>query len=90
MALFSLGQVVGTPGALRALEVAEQSSSGFLARHETGDWGELCDEDKEENVFSVREGFRIMSVYKLQTDVKIWIITEWDRSVTTILLPEDY
>ena len=88
--LFSLGQIVGTPGALIAMEEAEQKPVELLVRHVTGDWGYLDDEDKKENELSVREGFRILSAYKLETDVKVWIITEWDRSVTTILLPEEY
>ena len=88
--LFRLGQIVGTPGALDAMEKAEQNPVELLVRHVTGDWGYLDDEDKKENELSVREGFRILSAYKLETDVKVWIITEWDRSVTTILLPEEY
>ena len=62
----------------------------LLHRHVTGDWGDLEDEDKKENELSVKEGFRILSAYSLETDVKVWIITEWDRSVTTILLPGEY
>jgi hypothetical protein len=50
----------------------------------------IDDEDKKENELSVREGFRILSAYNLETDVKVWIITEWDRSATTVLLPEEY
>lgn len=88
--LFSLGKVVGTPGALQALEAAEQDPSELLTRHVTGDWGDLEDEDKEENELSVEKGFRIFSAYKLQSGVKVWVITEWDRSATTILLPEEY
>ena len=87
---FGLGQVVGTPGALRALEDAEQMPSEYLARHVTGDWGDLCDEDKAENELSVERSLRVFSSYKLRTDVKVWVITEWDRSVTTLLLPEEY
>ncbi len=56
----------------------------------TGDWGDLDDEDKKENELSVKEGFRILSAYKLETGVKVWVITEWDRSVTTIFLPDEY
>ena len=88
--LFDLGQVVGTPGALRALRDAGQLPDEFLVRHVTGEWGELSDEDKQENEFSVEQGFSILSAYRLQTGVKLWVITEWDRSVTTILLPEEY
>ena len=88
--LFDLGQVVGTPGALQALENAGQQPGELLARHVMGEWGDLCDEDKAENDLSVEKGFRILSAYTLQTGVKIWVITEWDRSATTILLPEEY
>ena len=88
--LFGLGQIVGTPGALDAIEEAEQEPFELLLRHVTGDWGDLDDEDKEENELSVKQGFRILSAYNLETDVKVWVITEWDRSVTTILLPDEY
>ena len=87
---FPLGQVVVTPGALHALEEAGQSPVDFLRRHVTGDWGELGDEDREENELSVVQGFRILSSYTLSTGEKLWIITEADRSATTLLLPEEY
>ena len=88
--LFGLGQIVGTPRALTALNETKQDPVELLIRHVTGDWGDLEDEDKEENELSVREGFRILSAYNLETGVKVWVITEWDRSVTTLLLPEEY
>ena len=88
--LFELGQVVATPGALRALQKAEQLPAEFLDRHVAGDWGELDDEDRQENAFSVRNGFRILSAYTTSAGDKIWIITEADRSATTLLLPEEY
>ena len=87
---FHLGRVVATPGALRALEEAYQNPFEFLARHQAGDWGELCEEDKRENEFSVRNGFRILSAYRTRNNTKIWVITEADRSATTLLLPEEY
>ena len=87
---FSLGQVVATPGALEVLQQAERDPAEFLARHVVGDWGDLEDEDKQENDLSVEKGFRILSAYKLDDNTKIWIITEHDRSATTILLPRDY
>ena len=89
-ALFRLGQVVATPGALEALEAAGQRPEEFLSRHVTGDWGEVPPEDAQENELSVKQGFRILSAYTLSTSVKIWIITEADRSATTLLLPEEY
>ena len=88
--LFDLGQVVATPGALQALGEARQGPVEFLARHVTGDWGVVCEEDKAENELSVREGFRILSAYRLRTGVKVWVITEADRSATTLLLPSEY
>ena len=77
--------MVATPGALRALEEANQNPFEFLERHQAGDWGELCEEDKDENEFSVRNGFRILSAYRTRNNVKIWVITEADRSATTLL-----
>ena len=88
--LFSLGQIVSTPGALQAMETAGNSASEFLVRHIQGDWGNLCDEDKTSNDEALQEGLRILSAYKLNDGVRIWIITECDRSVTTLLLPEEY
>jgi hypothetical protein len=87
---FPLGRVVATPGALGALEEANQNPSEFLGRHQSGDCGELCEEDIRENEFSVLNGFRILSAYRTRLDVKIWIITEADRSATTFLLPDEY
>ncbi len=89
-ARFTLGRIVATPGALEALEEAGQGPMEFLRRHVTGDWGDLDDDDKAENELSVREGFRILSAYTLKSGVKIWVISEQDRSYTTILLPEEY
>ena len=88
--LFPLGQVVATPGALDALVDAGQTPLEFLVRHVSGDWGELCAEDRLQNDMAVREGYRILSAYKTSKGTKIWVITEWDRSVTTLLLPAEY
>jgi hypothetical protein len=88
--LFDLGRCVVTPGAAEALEQARQSPLEFLKRHIRGDWGEIPQEDKDENEFSLREGFRLLSAYSTGTGTVIWIITEADRSLTTILLPEEY
>ena len=88
--LFPLGQVLSTPGALEAFAEAEQYPLELLARHVTGDWGEVPDEDKEENDFSVKNKLRILSAYVLPTGVKVWVITEADRSATTFLLPSEY
>jgi hypothetical protein len=88
--LFSLGQVVATPGALEAMQGAGENPAKFLARHIVGDWGEVSPEDAAENDLSVKNGYRILSAYRLSDGTKIWIITEHDRSATTILLPEEY
>ena len=87
---FPLGQVVATPGALRLLEEKRVSPEVLLKRHQNGDWGVIPDEDWRENEFSLRHGFRLMSSYPIGDHEKLWIITEADRSVTTILRPEDY
>lgn len=89
-ARFSLGQVYSTPGALEALNENSQDAIELLNRHQSGDWGCLSDEDKRENEFSVDKELRIFSAYKLKDDTKIWVITEADRSSTTILLPSEY
>jgi hypothetical protein len=87
---FSLGRIVATPGALEAVQEANQNPFEFIQRHQSGDWGELCEEDKRENEFSLKNGFRILSAYRTLHDMKVWIITEADRSVTTLLLPHEY
>lgn len=89
-ARFALGQIVATPGALDALSQAGQTPLEFLRRHITGDWGEVCAEDAAENELSLREGFRLLSAYRTSKGVKFWLITESDRSVTTLLLPSEY
>lgn len=87
---FALGRVVATPGALQALEKAEQLPAAFLDRHVNGDWGEVPEADKQENAWSVAQGFRILSAYTTSAGDRIWILTEADRSATTILLPDEY
>ena len=89
-ARFSVGRVVGTPGAIAALEEAGHEPAEFLDRHITGDWGEVPPEDAAANERAVRQGLRLLSVYKPKDEVKIWILTEADRSYTTVMLPEDY
>ena len=89
-AKFSLGQVVATPGALAALHATGERPLLFLQRHVHGDWGELDPEDVEENEFSLVNNLRLLSTYILKDGTCIWIITEADRSVTTILLPDEY
>ena len=87
---FPPGQIVATPGALDAFTAAGEEPLTYLARHLAGDWGEVCEEDAKENEFSVENGFRILSAYTLSTGVKIWILSEADRSATTVLLPSEY
>jgi hypothetical protein len=88
--LFPLGQIVATPGALAALERANQPPTCFLARHAIGDWGELEPSDAAENEYGIAHGFRLLSSYTTIAGEKLWIITEADRSATTLLLPEEY
>ena len=88
--LFPLGIVYLTIGARESLQESNQEPFEFLSKHQTGDYGLVCEEDKQENDLSVKEGFRILSTYKTTKDVKIWIITEADRSSTTLLLPSEY
>lgn len=87
--LFSLGQIVATPGALKVIEKYSINWETLLARHISGDWGEIDPEDAKENNLSVKQSYCILSSYG-QGDQKLWIITEADRSVTTILRPDDY
>ena len=103
-ARFPLGQIVATPGALELLQETGFSAAALVSRHVHGDWGDLCDEDRAENDFAVTRRLRILSCYRLvdaarlaatPTDKRsslptLWIITEADRSVTTLLLPSDY
>jgi hypothetical protein len=89
-ARFALGQTFITPGAQEALEIAGETPIQFLRRHISADWGELSEEDVQENELSLREGFRLLSAYRTSKGQKIWIITEADRSTTTILLPDEY
>jgi hypothetical protein len=89
-ALFPLGQIVATPGALAALERAKQPAASFLDRHAIGDWGELDPADIAENDFSMAHQFRVLSSYQTDAGERLWVITEADRSVTTLLLPEEY
>ena len=90
IARFPLGRIVATPGALAALEEAGEIPDTFLKRHVTGDWGEVDEHDRQENEFSVAHGFRLLSAYTVTNGTKLWIITEADRSATTILLPSEY
>ena len=89
---FSLGMIVVTRGVNDRVAV-DTSFSLFvlesLKRHAKGDWGNLCDEDKRENDFSLDKHLRLLSSYQYK-DIKIWVISEGDRSVTTVLFPSEY
>ena len=88
---FPLGQVVATPAALEALKDSGQSANDFIHRHAVLDQGELCDEDHQANNDSLLEGGRVLSSFLLRDgETKLWLITEADRSSTTILLPDEY
>ena len=87
--LFALGQVVSTPNALAFAESHKINLLQLLNRHQTGDWGDLEDDDKEANEEALVNDTRIFSSYSIAKD-KIWIITEADRSFTTFLMPSDY
>ena len=88
--LFPAGQIVATPGALALLEQANRSPFEFLSRHLRGDWGDLCQDDETENELSLKQGFRLLSSYRVSEAQTLWIITEADRSATTLLLPDEY
>jgi hypothetical protein len=84
-----LGRVVATPEALKLLSEAGENPFTYLARHATGDWGELCGFNRRQNEIALREGYRVLSSYDVPAG-RVWIITEADRSITNILLPEEY
>lgn len=92
-AKFELGRVVITKGAAERLENDDEFYAFVeesLARYTQGDWGDTCDEDKKTNDYAVKNNDRILAVYKYNDTTTIWIITEWDRSVTTVLFPSEY
>lgn len=85
---FSLGRVVITQTAASALPPEDVAAA--VRRHQRGDWGDLDSHDTRENELSLEQGARLLSVYHASNGTKFYIITEWDRSATTVLLPEDY
>ena len=80
---------MATPGALEALREAGEDPLHLLGRHASGDWGDLCEHDRRENERSLKHGWRLLSSYPVG-ESRVWVITEADRSVTTLLLPEEY
>ena len=83
-----LGRVVATPGVLKQVPGTEIYAS--ITRHSLGDWGIVCEEDRRQNDWAAQNGERVLSAYRSASGVKFWVITEWDRSCTTVLLPEEY
>jgi len=88
IAKFRLGKIVSTPNALDQL--TQDDILLAIQRHQAGDWGDVDEHDWQENELSLEQGFRLFSVYHAGSGVKFWLITEADRSVTTVLMPEDY
>jgi hypothetical protein len=88
--LFDAGFIVRTPGALVALIEAQVTESRLIERHLSGDFGEMCEDDLESNRQAIRRGGRVFSSYQVDPRTKVWVITEADRSVTTLLLPSEY
>ena len=86
--LFKLGKLYQTPGVVESIPSEDVMQA--LARHQSGDWGDVSAADKEENEFSLGRHLRILSTYHARTGVKFWVITEADRSATTVLLPSEY
>lgn len=86
--MFALGRLLMTPGVKESLEDSEVIAA--IRRHASGDWGDVSEEDRKENELSVSSNFRIVSAYHSRKGEKFWVITEADRSATTVLLPEEY
>ncbi|MGL6077186.1 hypothetical protein [Methyloversatilis discipulorum] len=87
---FRAGQLVMTAGVNDLVQRGALNPAPYLQRHLNGDWGDLCDEDRRSNDAALKNGDRLFSSYRITPDLKLWIITEWDRSVTTLLLPDEY
>ncbi|MBY6345210.1 hypothetical protein E5C31_04445 [Providencia rettgeri] len=87
---FELGVVVATPGVTKLDQEGTINACEYLARHAVGDWGDLCHEDWRFNQRSLACGGRLMSSYRVNDQLKIWIVTEWDRSSTMLTLPSEY
>ena len=93
--LFPLGRIMITTNLQGQLQETnpegwEEELQGFIRRHTSGDWGDMDKEDKQQNDLSVKRGFRMFSAYNTEAGFRVWVITEADRSCTTVLLPEDY
>lgn len=87
---FPLGQIVATTQCLSELESSGQTPLEFIQQHANGQWGLVCEEDRQANEDALRDGDRLLSVYKTKLGTKLYCITEWDRSVTTLLCSSEY
>lgn len=87
---FRLGRILATPGAVDLLAKTRVSILDLLIRHVRGDWGNISDEDRRQNELSVEAGLRLLSSYRIPNGQTVRVITEWDRSATTLLLPDEY
>lgn len=90
VARFPLGVTLATPGIQALIEAGKIVPFELLRRHQSGDWGDVGLADRESNEFALRDGGRLLSAYELEDGTRVWVITEADRSSTTILLPEEY
>jgi hypothetical protein len=89
--LFKLGNIVATPAAIEAMQINNVDIASLVFKHVGGDWGDICSEDRLENELSIKNGWRILSSYRLNSaGDKVWVITEADRSSTCLLLPDEY
>ncbi|VBT19815.1 hypothetical protein [Burkholderia pseudomallei] len=89
-ARFTLGRLIMTAGVDTLIHQGRLNPLPYLRRHLRADWGDLCDADRRRNDAALAQGDRLLSSYQVTSDVTLWIITEWDRSVTTLLLPSEY
>lgn len=88
---FNPGQVVMTSGVDSLVQQGQLNPRPYLLRHLSGDWGDLSDNDRRQNDAALKSGEdRLFSAYEVGPSLKVWVITEWDRSVTTVLLPSEY
>lgn len=87
---FPCGRLIMTAGVDELVDEGTLNPTPYLIRHLSCDWGDVCDRDRRANDTAVRNGYRLLSSYQVTPNLKLWIITEWDRSVTTLLLPEEY
>jgi hypothetical protein len=90
VSLFRPGRICATAGVADLVDTGVLDPHPYLARHLKGDWGDLCEEDRQFNNAGITLGSRLLSSYDVSPDLRLWIITEADRSVTTLLLPSEY